>query len=87
MQWKIEVSASAAKDLKKMGGNRIKILKYLRKIENMENPRELGKPLKGILKDLWRYRVGEYRMICEIKDEQLIVLTLKIGHRKNIYQK
>lgn len=87
MQWKIEVSASAAKDLKKMGSNRTKILKYLRKIENMENPRELGKPLKGILKDLWRYRVGEYRMICEIKDEQLIVLTLKIGHRKNIYQK
>lgn len=53
----------------------------------MDNPRELGKPLKAVLKELWRYRVGDnQRVLCEIKDNELVVLTLKVGHRKDVYQ-
>lgn len=87
MAWKVEVSESAVKDLKKIGkSNAIRILKHFRKIEEMDNPRELGKPLKGVLKELWRYRVGDYRVLCEIKENELVVLTLKVGHRKDVYQ-
>ena len=86
MAWEVRVSDSAAKELKKLGkSNASKILIYLRKIESRDNPRDLGKALKGNLKELWRYRVGDYRIICEINDGELIVLALKVGHRKNIY--
>jgi mRNA interferase RelE/StbE len=55
------------------------------KITNLKNPRDFGKSLQGDLSDLWRYRVGDYRIICEIKDEELIILVVAIGHRSKIY--
>ena len=55
-------------------------------LSNCENPRISGKTLSGELKGLWRYRIGDYRMICEIVDDKLIVLALTIGHRKDIYK-
>lgn len=87
LAWKVEVSESAAKELKKIGSsNASRIIKYLRKLESTPNPREQGKSLKGALRELWRYRVGDYRILCEIKENELIILTLKIGHRKDIYR-
>lgn len=55
-------------------------------IYNTDNPRVYGKALDGNLRGLWRYRIWDYRIICEIQDEKLIVLALEIGHRKDIYK-
>ncbi|GAB5040991.1 type II toxin-antitoxin system RelE family toxin [Bartonella henselae] len=48
--------------------------------------RVIGKPLKGQFSGLWRYRVGDYRILCELYDKELVVLVLAVGHRKNIYK-
>ncbi len=61
-------------------------MRYLyKKVQNMENPRQLGKPLSGDMSGFWRYRVEDYRVICEIIDGELLVLVIKIGHRKEVY--
>jgi mRNA interferase RelE/StbE len=52
----------------------------------MPNPRLSGKALQGDLKGLWRYRVGNYRLIAQIKDNELIILVIEIGHRKEVYK-
>jgi len=87
LAWKIELTEVAVKQLKKMGHSEAKrITQYLRKrIEPLEDPRLLGKALKGELSNLWRYRVGDYRLICELKENELIVLVVRVGHRKGIY--
>ena len=56
------------------------------KILKNNDPREYGKSLKGELGELWRYRVGDYRIICSIEDERIEVLVLRIGHRKEVYK-
>ena len=56
-------------------------------IINCENPRAHGKPLVSNRKGQWRYRIGDYRIICEIVDNELIILALSIGHRRSIYNK
>ena len=55
------------------------------RIEGCKNPRHFGEPLRGERAGLWRYRIGDYRVICEIQDKQLVVLALAIGHRREIY--
>ena len=64
------------------------IIGWLEKnIENCENPRVHGKGLVVSKSGQWRYRIGNYRVICEIQDENIIVLVLEIGHRREIYNK
>ncbi|MFT6654131.1 MAG: mRNA interferase RelE/StbE [Marinomonas primoryensis] len=89
LAWKIELTELVLKQLKKMGqGEAKRITQYLRKrIEPLDDPRQLGKPLKGELSNLWRYRVGDYRLICKIQDNELIVLVVRVGHRKGVYEK
>ena len=53
--------------------------------EELLLPRHFGEPLRGNLAGLWRYRVGDYRIICEIQEEQLVVLALAVGHRRDVY--
>ena len=55
-------------------------------MNNNENPREKGKKLKGNLKDYWRYRVGKYRIITEINDEDITIIVINIGHRSDVYK-
>jgi len=55
-------------------------------IEGCENPRMHGKGLLGNKSGQWRYRIGDYRAICEIRDEEVIILVLEVGHRKHIYE-
>jgi len=57
------------------------------KIATNENPRRFGGPLRYDLTGLWRYRVGDYRIVCEIQDNVLIVLIVRIGHRRKVYRK
>jgi mRNA interferase RelE/StbE len=64
------------------------VLDYLSdRIEGCKNPRHFGEPLKGNKSGLWRYRVGDYRVICEFQDQRLVVLALSVGHRREIYNK
>ena len=49
------------------------------------DPRTHGKALKGDFKEYWRYRVGEYRILAEIDDNQIIIIIVNVGHRKDIY--
>jgi len=63
------------------------IQRFLRdRLSPADNPRQWGKPLQGEKRGLWRYRVGDYRLICDIQDEQITVLVLEAGHRKNVYR-
>ncbi len=83
----IKLSDEAYKQLRKLDKKtRMHILDYLEQLEVMENPRDKGKALVGNLKGLWRYRVGDYRIICVIKDIELEIKAIKIGHRKDIYK-
>lgn len=61
------------------------IKKWQEEIESLANPRSRGKSLSGEFKGLWRYRVEDYRITCDIQDDKLIVLVLKIGHRSEVY--
>ena len=87
MAWTIEWDERAVKDVKKFGSvARRRIVEYLeRRVALATDPRKLGKPLTGTKFGLWRYRVGDYRVICRIEDKQLVVLVVKVGHRKNVY--
>jgi mRNA interferase RelE/StbE len=83
---KVEYTELAKKKLKKLDQHEAKLIKeYMQEIEKLEDPRTRGKALKGNLRGLWRYRVEDYRLICEIQDNKLIVLVLTIDHRKKVY--
>ena len=79
-------SSKAQKDFKKLDISIQKRIKtFTQEIENLENPRSKGKALTGDLKGFWRYRIGDYRLVCEILENELIIYTIKISHRKNVY--
>lgn len=87
MAWTVEVSDYAEKQLRKLDKPiQKRLLDWLEdRIEGCKNPRHFGEPLRGELAGLWRYRIGDYRVICEIQDQQLVVLALAVGHRREIY--
>jgi len=87
--WKIEFARGVEKDLKKAGPEPARrILRFLReKVATLENPRSIGEPLHGPeLGRFWKYRVGHYRIIASIQDSELIILVVRIGHRRNVYR-
>jgi mRNA interferase RelE/StbE len=86
--WKIEVTRTAEKQIKKLGRSaQQSIVRFLReRIMPAENPRQWGKPLHGDKQGLWRYRVGDNRLICDIQEERVVVLVLEVGHRKDVYR-
>lgn len=89
MAWKVEFSLEANRELDKLDAQHAKrILKFFReRVTKREDPRSIGKPLQGSrLGEFWRYRVGDYRLICKIEDDRLLVLVLRIGHRREIYR-
>ncbi|MGB6540776.1 MAG: type II toxin-antitoxin system RelE/ParE family toxin [Xanthobacteraceae bacterium] len=85
--WRVEFDADAARELRKLGAAAERaIVRYLRqRIATAENPRRFGKPLTGDLKGLWRYRVGDYRMVAAIGDDRFIVLIVTVRHRREVY--
>jgi len=87
--WRIEVTETARKQLVKLDHPvRSEIVKYLlERIQTDKNPRRYGAPLRKDLAGRWKYRVGAYRLICEIRDEKVLVLILMVGHRSKIYEK
>ncbi|MDD6119462.1 MAG: type II toxin-antitoxin system RelE/ParE family toxin [Selenomonadaceae bacterium] len=89
MSYRVETTARFRKEFKKLDRYTQKILKsWIEKhLIGCEDPRATGKGLTANLAGLWRYRVGDYRLICEIEDEELVILTLTVGHRSEIYRK
>lgn len=87
MAWTIEWKPGALKDFKKIDKSiQKKIMNFLHnKISKLDNPRIFGKALSYEKHGLWRYRVGDFRMICRIDDEAILILVVQVGHRKNIY--
>ena len=89
MAWKLEFDPNAEKELKKLDKQvAIRILKFLKeRLLTAEDPRILGEALKGSkFGEFWKYRVGSYRVICEIIDNRMVILVLKIGDRKEVYK-
>jgi len=88
LAWRIELTETAAKQLSKIGKIEAKrIVGFLReRLAGHGYPRSTGKALRGSLGELWRYRVGDYRIICEIQDGMLRVLVLRIQHRSKAYR-
>lgn len=88
MSYKIEISDMVRKTLRKMDPpSRKRILSYVVGVlAKIDNPRLLGKALTGDLGGFWRYRVGNFRIICKIDDGKLVVLVVKISHRKDVYE-
>jgi len=86
LAWRIEFTGSARKQLKKLDKDEARlVLSFLReRVAPLEDPRQLGKPLKGQSAELWRYRAGDYRIVCDIQDEKVLVLVVRVGHRKDI---
>ena len=87
-QWRVEFDVRAAKELIKLGPEtKKKIISFLKdRIATADDPRRFGKALTANLAGLWRYRIGDYRVICLIQDEKLLVLALKVGHRRQVYR-
>lgn len=84
--WSIKFSPYAAKQFSKIDKQTQRsISKYLDKILSEGNPYNFGKSLTGNLADLWRYRVGKYRIICKIHNNELIIEVIEVGKRDKIY--
>ena len=85
--YKIQISKSAEKELAKLDEySQKQIQSYINNNIANENPRNKGKILKHNWAGHWRYDVGKYRIICQIKDDVCIVLIVKIGHRRDVYR-
>jgi mRNA interferase RelE/StbE len=87
--WTIEYAKSVQKYAKRLDPVIRKRIRHFlnERLATHENPRELGKALKGhALGGYWRYEVGDYRIICDIQDQKLVLLVVEIGHRREIYR-
>jgi mRNA interferase RelE/StbE len=88
MVWTIEFDPSAVKELDKLDSQHAKrILRFLfDRVAHLDDPRSIGEALKGSrFKNLWKYRVGDYRIITSIEDNVTRILVVKIGDRKEVY--
>jgi mRNA interferase RelE/StbE len=89
LAWALEYSAQAQKQLRKLDkqvANRI--LDFMRdRVASLDDSRSTGKALLGsVLGGYWRYRVGDYRLVCEIQDGKLCILVVEVGDRKEVYR-
>lgn len=87
MAWRAELSPRALKQLRKLDKpNARRIIDYLRETASGEDPRSRGQGLTGNLAGFWRYRVGNYRIIAFVEDDELLILAITIDHRSQIYR-
>jgi mRNA interferase RelE/StbE len=88
LAWRVEWEDEAVKEIKKLDARaRRNIVRFLReKIATEDDPRRFGDPLRKELKGLWKYRIGDYRIICSIEDKRVVVLVVRVGHRSCVYK-
>ncbi|MDO4919048.1 type II toxin-antitoxin system RelE/ParE family toxin [Kocuria sp.] len=86
MTWGIEFSRTSLRALKKLDRPVSKrIIRYMRDVSALDNPRNRGEALTGPLAGFWRYRVGDYRVVCEIRDETVAIYAIDVDHRSRAY--
>lgn len=86
MTWQIELTEKSARQLKKLDkATQRRIVSFLRELETLDDPHTRGKGLTGNLRGLWRYRVGDYRLVCALEGDKLLVLVLNVSHRSEVY--
>ncbi|MBF0614797.1 MAG: type II toxin-antitoxin system RelE/ParE family toxin [Magnetococcales bacterium] len=88
MAWSVEIRETAARQIARLDSqHQTRIMRFLReRLHGTIDPRNMGHALKGDLAGLWRYRVGDYRIMCHLHDEMVTVVVLEIGHRREIYR-
>lgn len=89
MKYRVETTPRFEKEFKKLDRYTMKLLKtWIEKnLVNCEDPRARGKGLTANRSGQWRYRIGDYRLLCEIRDEELVILALSVGHRRDVYKR
>jgi len=89
MNYKVVYEKKAIKSLSKIDKSQQKMIyAWIEKnLVGIDDPKKHGKALKGNLKEYWRYRVGNYRILADIKDEEIKIIIINIGHRKDIYKR
>jgi mRNA interferase RelE/StbE len=88
LAWTIEISEKAFRALRKMDKQTARrIRNELSEIAKLEDPRSRGKALTGNLAGVWRYRVGDYRILCDIEDGRLVILVVEVAHRREVYRR
>ncbi|WP_027350904.1 type II toxin-antitoxin system RelE family toxin [Halotalea alkalilenta] len=87
MKWKVEYASSVQKEIRQLDPQtRQRIRTYMeQRLMTIADPRQLGKPLKGQFSTLWRYRVSDYRIVCDLDDHVLTILVLRVAHRRQVY--
>ena len=88
MIYHVETTSRFDKEFKKLDRYTQRIMKawIVKNLEGCEDPRQHGKGLTANRSGQWRYRIGDYRLICEIQDDKLVILDLTIGHRREVYE-
>jgi mRNA interferase RelE/StbE len=88
LAWKIEYAETARKQLRKLDKlTARRLVDFMdKRVVPSDDPRAMGKALKGPLGDLWRYRVGDFRILCDLQDGVLTVLVLRVGNRREVYR-
>lgn len=89
LAWKVELDEGAKRDLGKLDKPVAqRIVTFLTKrLAMLDDPRTIGEALKGSrLGGFWKYRVGDYRIICDLQDKRLVVLVVRIGNRREVYR-
>ncbi|MDO4428932.1 MAG: type II toxin-antitoxin system RelE/ParE family toxin [Atopobiaceae bacterium] len=88
MAWRIEIDKDVQREMKKLDKQVAKrITAKLWEVSQLDDPRSMGKGLTGNLAGLWRYRVGDYRIICDIEDGVLLILVVDVAHRREVYKR
>ncbi len=89
MAWQIEFDPDALKELKRLDRPvQIRLVAFLRdRLAPLDDPRSLGEALSGArLGSYWKYRVGDWRIVCDIQDQRVVVLVLRLGNRREVYR-
>jgi mRNA interferase RelE/StbE len=89
LKWTIEFDPAAQRELDKLDkpiARRISRFLHER-IAELDDPRKIGERLQGTFSEFWKYRVGDYRIICSLEHDRFVVLVLRIGHRREVYKR
>ena len=88
MAWTVSYTETARQQLKKLDRQTARrIVAYLdERIAPLEDARSAGKPLTGPLGSFWRYRIGDYRILCDLQDDSLVILVVAVGNRREVYR-
>ncbi|HWV22873.1 MAG TPA: type II toxin-antitoxin system RelE/ParE family toxin [Thermomicrobiales bacterium] len=86
MGWRVEFEPAARKALRKIDRTwQERIIAYLEEVSSLDDPRVRGKALTADFAGLWRYRVGDYRVVCTFENDVLVIVVIKIAHRRQVY--